>query len=105
MQKICQSELLLAAMENIENYEKLGGLKKQLFDTTMHIQTVNFLSARHMDAIKCVDETETLWFNRRRNLDVIAVHCSHQMVLEEHTLDQQDLHYNQVGLILVVLTH
>jgi hypothetical protein len=39
--------------------------------------------------------------NRRMN----TVHCSRQTVQEEHRLDQQDLHYNQVGLILAVLTH
>jgi hypothetical protein len=38
-------------MEDIENYNKLGGLKKELNDTIMSIQMVNLVSARQKEAI------------------------------------------------------
>jgi hypothetical protein len=38
-------------MEDIDNYNKLGGMKKQLADTAMQIYTINQISARQHDAI------------------------------------------------------
>jgi len=38
-------------MQDIENYNRLGGMKKQLYDTIMNIQMVNLVSARQESAI------------------------------------------------------
>lgn len=38
-------------IEDIENYNKLGGMKKQLYDTAMQVQMMNVFSARQNDSI------------------------------------------------------
>src|SRR5436309_15124583 len=41
-------------MQDIENYNRLGGMKKQLYDTIMNIQMVNLVSARQESAINTI---------------------------------------------------